>query len=137
MTSEIFIDTSAFIALFIRDDEFHKRAIKYWQKTKERDQEFLTSNFVLDELYTFLRARKGKKTAIDFANYLAENTDIVEVKRIFLQDEKRAWQYFKKLLGRGVSFTDCTSFALMKRLLIKKAFAFDEDFEKAGFKVIP
>ena len=75
--------------------------------------------------------------AIRFAEYLAGNTDIVKVKRVFLQEEKKAWQYFKKLPGRGISFTDCPPLALMKGLRIKQVFAFDEDFEKANFKIVP
>ena len=51
--------------------------------------------------------------------------------------KKMPWKLFKKLNGRGISMVDCTSFTVMKRLKIKKVFAFDEDFKKAGFLVLP
>ncbi|MEM2906171.1 MAG: PIN domain-containing protein [Candidatus Bathyarchaeia archaeon] len=35
-----------------------------------------------------------------------------------------------------LSFTDCTSLAVMKALGIKKALTFDQDFEKAGFALV-
>jgi len=35
------------------------------------------------------------------------------------------------------SFTDCTSFALLSRLRIQEAFAFDHHFWAAGFVVVP
>jgi len=35
--------------------------------------------------------------------------------------------------GKDFSFTDCTSFAVMRQLGITTAFAFDEHFEQFGF----
>lgn len=137
MLNSIFIDTSALIALYIKEDEFHKAAIKTIAFLKEKQDKFITSNFILDEMYTFLRTRKGKQSAVLFADFLAENSDLVQIIRVTVGDEKKAFQYFKRINGRGVSFTDCASFALMKRLNLKTAFTFDKDFGKAGFKIIP
>lgn len=134
--TNIFIDTSAFIALYLKGDEFHERAVSFLEKT-DKNNIFLTSNYILDEVYTFLRASKGKETAVFFAEFLAQNSQIVILKRIILEDEKKAFDLFKKLDLPHLSFTDCTSFALMKRLEAKKAFSFDEHFAKAGFEMIP
>lgn len=135
MTS-IFIDTSAFIALYLKGDSFHPQAIEFLKEV-QRKTTFLTSNFILDEVYTFLRANKGKKVAVDFAEFLAQNAEVVKLRRISLEDEKEAFGYFKKYDFSGLSFTDCTSFALMKRLEIKEVFTFDQHFSKAGFKILP
>jgi len=137
MSEKIFIDSSAFIALYLSDDDFHQPAKKLLEELKEKQIGLVTSNFVLDETYTFLRAKINKKTAIGFAEFLAENTDIIKIIRITVGDEKKAFVYFRTLNGRGVSFTDCSSFALMKRLGLKTVFTFDKDFGKAGFKIIP
>jgi predicted nucleic acid-binding protein len=51
--------------------------------------------------------------------------------------EKEAFRIFEKYTDKRLSFTDCTSFALMKRLGISKAFAFDEDFLAVGFELVP
>lgn len=134
--TNIFIDTSAFIALYLKGDEFHKRATSFLD-TIDKKNVFLTSNYILDEVYTFLRASKGKETAISFAEFLAQNSQIVILKRISLEDEKKAFELFRKLDLPRLSFTDCTSFALMKRLETKEAFSFDEHFAKAGFKMVP
>lgn len=133
----IFVDTSAFKALFDFSDEFHPKAAKFLAKIKNEKLQMITSNFILDETYTLIRVRMGKKPAIQFRQDLISSISILNVLRITIGDEKSAWDYFAKLPGRGVSFTDCTSFALMKRLEMKEAFAFDEDFAKAGFKVLP
>jgi len=36
---------------------------------------------------------------------------------------------------RGLSLVDCASFVVMRRYGIEEAFAFDEDFEKEGFRL--
>ncbi|OGM61002.1 hypothetical protein A3A75_01965 [Candidatus Woesebacteria bacterium RIFCSPLOWO2_01_FULL_39_10] len=59
------------------------------------------------------------------------------IERVGRADEVKSWKLFQKLDGRGVSMIDCTSFAVMRRLKIKEAFAFDEDFKNLGFKVYP
>jgi predicted nucleic acid-binding protein len=41
----------------------------------------------------------------------------------------------KKLADHDLSFTNCVSFALMKREGIKDAFGFDRDFVDAGLRL--
>ena len=39
--------------------------------------------------------------------------------------------------ARRLSLVDRTSFEVMRRLEIEKAFAFDRDFERNGFRTVP
>jgi len=134
--NQVFIDSSAFVALYLQDDDFHKKAVGVLKKLQQEQRELVTSNFILDEVYTFIRAKRGKMVAVDFTHFLAENVDVVRVNRITIQDEQKALYYFSSLDGKGVSFTDCTSFALMKRMGIQEALTFDSDFKKAGFTIL-
>lgn len=134
--TNIFIDTSAFIALYLSDDDFHTRAVE-WLTGAEGKASFWTTNFVLDEVYTFVRSIKGKEASVAFAEYLSSNSDVVKVKRVSLEEEKEAFNLFKKLDLKGLSFTDCTSFAVMKRLGLKQAFSFDRHFKQVGFGMVP
>ena len=134
--NQVFIDSSAFVALYLQDDDFHKKAVGVLKKLQQEQRELVTSNFILDEVYTFNRAKRGKMVAVDFTHFLAENVDVVRVNRITIQDEQKALYYFSSLDGKGVSFTDCTSFALMKRMGIQEALTFDSDFKKAGFTIL-
>jgi len=132
---KIFIDSSAFIALYLQDELFHLKAVDFWKKAREKKLHFFTNNFIFDETLTWLVKRKGKAIAVGFGNYLLQNNDIVPVKSILPEDEKMAWKLFCKLPGR-LSFTDCTSFSMMKRLKIRRVFTFDKHFKKAGFKIV-
>jgi len=85
---------------------------------------------------TWLSVKKGKKTAVEFGNYLIDNENIIQRQTILAEDEIVAWQWFGHIKGRQ-SFFDCVGFAVMKRLGIKTAFTFDKHFEEAGFKVEP
>lgn len=131
----IFIDTSAFIALAIKNDNFYKEASSILEACRQQKLGFATSNFVLCEAYNYLRGYISKRVAISFASFI-RSVENLKIFRVSLLDEKQAWKYFEKLPGRGVSFTDCTSFALMKRLKLKEAFTFDNDFSKAGFVML-
>lgn len=133
----IFIDSAAFKAVFDAKDDFHYPAWRYWNEDVSTSRKLITTNFILDESLTLFRAHLGKQYALELYKNILGNHDKILLERITQVDELDAWSYFEKLPGRGISFTDCTSFAVMKRLGIKQAFTFDEDFEKAGFEVVP
>jgi predicted nucleic acid-binding protein len=46
--------------------------------------------------------------------------------------EDAAFTIFKQYADKDFSFTDCTSFSIMKSLNLNKAFAFDKHFEQYG-----
>lgn len=126
----IFVDTSALIAITVPKDDFHKKAISYWDDSRE--EKFVTSNLVILETLGWLRYKSGKKEAVKIGDKLYLDSELKMI-HVNTTDEENAWKLFKKLDGDGVSMIDCTSFAVCKRLKIKKVFSFDDDFEKAGF----
>ncbi|MBI2268667.1 MAG: PIN domain-containing protein [Candidatus Blackburnbacteria bacterium] len=136
-TTTIFVDTSAFKALIDFSDDFNSQARKLWGRLSKQKQPVLTTNFVLDETYTLLRVRLGREPAIKFKQRINISPGFKRPQRVLAQDEVEAWKFFKELPGRGVSYTDCTSFAVMKRLGLIEVFTFDRDFARAGFKVLP
>src|SRR5437764_153759 len=52
-------------------------------------------------------------------------------------DWSAALTLMRKYADQGVSFTDCISFALMKREAISHVFGFDRHFRAAGFRLWP
>jgi predicted nucleic acid-binding protein len=132
----IFIDTGAFLARYLLNDQHHRSAVSVWEKLGSNRENCVTSNFVLDETFTLLGRRAGYGFAVQRAKniYASRSLTIFRPDRV---DEIKALQFFSKYADQRVSFTDCISFVLMKREKINRVFSFDRHFEFAGFHVIP
>ena len=104
-----------------------------WKKV--RGKPLYTSNHVLDETWTLLGRRAGYAFAAERAwnVYASPGLEVIYSDE---EDELAAVQLFKKFADQKVSFTDCVSFAVMKRYRIRKAFTFDRHFAHAGFEVL-
>ena len=126
-----FIDTSAFLALENRKDEYHKPALMFRHSLLESKESLVTSDYVLDESHTIIRLRAGHKIAVQFGEMI-QATGLIEVKYLTKEIFREAWHIFKSFSDKEFSFTDCTSFALMESLQIKTAFTFDDHFNQYG-----
>ena len=125
----LFVDTGAFLARYLGQDAYHRRAVAFWKKLARA--RLFTSNHVLDETLTLLARRAGNQFAADRAeNIYASQT--LEVLYSTKDDELEAIQLLRKYSDQNVSFTDCVSFVLMKRCRITTAFTFDQHFIRAG-----
>jgi uncharacterized protein len=124
----VFVDTSAFFALADQTDRLHHQARQYIELT---DQLLVTSNVVVHETITLLRMRLGYEQALRFGQRLLGEAT-TPILRVTPDDEAKAWAIFRQFPDKRFSFTDCTSFAIMKRLGIRTAFAFDDDFRQFG-----
>ncbi|MCH7733202.1 MAG: type II toxin-antitoxin system VapC family toxin [Candidatus Marinimicrobia bacterium] len=128
----LFIDTSAFYAFFDKRDSQHKRVFKI---LKNSDDVFVTSNYVLDELITLFRVRKLSLAQFEpFINSLWSE-ESCQLFRVSKDIDLLAWDMLKKLKEHNFSFTDCTSFVLMKNHNIKKVCTLDKHFQIAGFEI--
>jgi len=131
----IFVDTSAFLALENRRDIYHDKALIYKDDCLKNGQNFITSDYVLDESYTIIRMRAGHATAVHFGETL-RRSQFIHIELIRPEIFEEAWKIFKAFSDHDFSFTDCTSFALMERLNIPTAFSFDAHFHKYGHFII-
>lgn len=135
MDNAIFLDTSFFKALVDNQDDFSPRATEIWQKFKNLSIMLISSNLMLDESFTLIRVRCGLERVKTLKDFLATNSKTIQIHRVKEVDEKHAWEWFEKDWSK-LSFTDCVTFAQMKRLGIKKVATFDEHFKRAGFEVV-
>jgi predicted nucleic acid-binding protein len=95
------------------------------------------STYVADEVITLLRMRVGHAVAVQVGEALLGSRwcRMMDVDGT-LRDS--AWNLFVRYADKVFSFTDCTSFALMRALELAEAFTFDRsDFAGAGFVAIP
>ena len=133
----IFVDTSAWYASEVEDDVNHEQARKFLsQLASGRHGVAITTDYVLDETLTLLRSRRGLPAAITFIDKIRKSKSI----RVFWVNEnifEKALSIFRNKSDVAWSFTDCTSFALMKDLSLAQAFTFDSHFSEAGLQKLP
>ncbi len=130
----IFTDTSAWYAYVDKSDLYYLAAVQF---INTLTVPLVTSTYVLDETVTLIKAHLGHHAAVRFGEQLRQE-QIAKLLHITEQDEQRAWEIFVRHQDKGFSFTDCTSFALMERVQIDTAFAFDDHFRQYGkFVVVP
>ncbi|MDA2939130.1 PIN domain-containing protein [Acidobacteria bacterium AH-259-A15] len=129
----LFVDTSAWFAFLNQADPDHERVGNFLENFEGR---LVTSNFVFDETVTLCLYRLGWKAAAKFGESLLDSAT-VDLIRVTSEDERAAWSLFLERADKTYSFTDCTSFQLMRRLGIRKALALDTDFEREGFEIEP
>ena len=63
----IFIDTGAFLARYLSNDQYHEQSNEMWDAIRHRRETCFTTNFVLNEVFTLLGRRAGNKFAADRA----------------------------------------------------------------------
>ncbi|MBI3694704.1 MAG: type II toxin-antitoxin system VapC family toxin [Acidobacteria bacterium] len=120
----IFVDTGAWAAFFVPRDPLHEVAVRWMRENREP---LITIDYVLHEFLTLVKRRVGVAAAIEAGGKLWEVADIREALQVFRSHRDKGW-----------SFTDCTSFAVMRRLRILQAFAFDRHFSQmAGIQRVP
>lgn len=129
----LFVDTSAWFAYANRKDPDHAAVREAFSGFQGR---LTTSNFIFDEIISLCRYRLGHQAAERVGSVLLD-PNAVDLIRISPEDEQAAWTLFRSRSDQRYSFTDCTSFILMRRLGISSALALDEDFRAEGFGLVP
>lgn len=135
MANDIFVDTSGFYALLIKRDDKHREAGKQLREARRRKRRFITSDYVLDETATLLKARGHVHLLKSFFDRVLES----QACRIEWTDPDRfhdARAFFLKHADQAWSFTDCLSFRIMHDLRLGEALTKDAHFHAAGFTVL-
>ena len=127
----VFVDSGYFIAFLVpRDQCFHKA-----EEARRSEFRGVTSSLVVNETVSLLQARGLLSTALGWLQGVREdaNTQIAYVDAVI---QSEAWDLFHRWGGTGANPVDCASFAIMRRMNIKKAFTFDQHFSTAGFEIL-
>jgi predicted nucleic acid-binding protein len=132
----VFVDTSAWVALADNDDSNHKKAAAVYPSLLQNQKSLMTSNLVIAETYVLLLNELGHRAAIHFLEKIKASPRIV---RIYSNDdiERDGEELLKKCDDQDFSYADAVSFVIMKRQEMRKAFCFDRHFATAGFEIIP
>lgn len=129
----LFVDTSGWYALLNRADGAHGAMAALLDSWSGR---LISSSFVFDETVTLVRTRIGHAAAVRVGDLLLGGS-VAAVVEVETRDLDAAWQQFRRDDDKSYSFTDCTSFAVMRRLGIACVAGLDEHFRQAGFQLLP
>jgi len=130
----IFIDTSAFLAVLDHDDSNHAKAAPFWEKIVSGGDLLLCHNYILVETSALVLRRLGTEAVHVFEH------DVVAILRvIWVTEDIHAAAVSAQLMAsrRSLSLVDCTSFEVMRRTGVRTAFAFDRHFAAAGYELRP
>lgn len=130
----IFVDTGALFAAANAKDKDHQKAKDFLTQLAEEKVILIVTNFIIAETYTLMLRKIGRDEAIEYVQKL-RNT--AEIERVSEEDENKAWQIILRYQDKDFSYVDATSFAVMERLGIGDAFAFDEHFEQYSLNRLP
>ena len=130
---QVFVDTGAWYAYINAKDPDHLRVREFLESFTGR---LVTSTYVFDEIITLVLARLGHQRAVKVGNVLLD-PKAVELVRVGSVDERSAWKLFQDRPDKAYSFTDCTSFILMRRLALNQALTLDDHFAQEAFEMLP
>jgi predicted nucleic acid-binding protein len=127
-----FLDTSAIYALADRGDPNHDTAVERLQQLLDSGEELITHNYVVLESIALIQSRLGFTPALSFAKECATFT----IEWVDQSLHASGIRELQKSGKRQISLVDHISFLVMRRRAVTVAFAFDPDFEAAGFQLL-
>ncbi|MDN5376190.1 MAG: uncharacterized protein PWQ39_1230 [Thermacetogenium sp.] len=125
---KIMVDTSAIYALLDRFDNLHQKAVSLLREISRKQLMVMLTNFIVAECHALLSSRLGPEIARAWLKGLCW-----PVERVTEKDEQRAKEIIFTYVDKAFSYTDATTFAVMERLGIRTALAFDQHFSQYGF----
>lgn len=136
MPPRVFLDTGAFLGRYLPSDQHHAAAVAAWERLEREAPHMYTSRLVLSETLTLLARRASHAFAAQRARVLYASSSLT----LLTSDrdtDAEALDLFEKYADQRIGFTDCVSFALMRREGLERVFTFDRHFRFAGFEVVP
>lgn len=135
MREEVFLDASYAIALAVRSDCRHEKAMDLATELQSRAVKLVTTRAVMLEICNALSRQRYRQAAVVLADAL-ERDESVEI--LPLSDDlfREAFNLFRERADKEWGITDCTSFVVMKKRGMTSALTADEHFLQAGFRAL-
>ena len=135
----VFADSGGWYSMLVESDLHHEAGKRYFETLVRARVVVTTSDFVLDEVITRLRYDAGHPTASDFIAWMNESVSnrILRVIRVTDAIWTRAEELFLQYADSKLSFTDCTSFAILDQNPVDEVFGYDSHFEMMGHIMKP
>jgi predicted nucleic acid-binding protein len=97
--------------------------------------DLVSTDLVVVELLNLLTARRRRDVAVRLGSnfWSMRSCQLIWTTRADIEAARAA---FSQFTDKQWSFTDCVSYAVMKRMRITEAFAIDRHFQQFGFAVV-
>jgi len=132
----LFMDTAGWMACADGADPAHTRCCAARDGALEAGQTLVTTDFVVDETLTLVKFRLGLRAAATWWQQI-DRSARVRWERIDTDRFEKARQLFFQHRDKNFSFTDCTSFVIMREARLTHALTTDRHFRQMGFQVVP
>ncbi len=134
MLSSLFVDTSGWASLFVKNQSYHSQADRYFRLAVRQQRSIVTTNYVVSELVALLGSplRIPRPRIFEVVDGI-KSVPYVQIVYIDEAIDTAAWELCKGRPDKTWSLVDCTSFILMQQLSIQEALTTDRHFEQAGF----
>jgi hypothetical protein len=132
----LFVDTAGWVACADGADPAHVQCCAARDAALEAGQTLVTTDFVVDETLTLIRFRLGLSAA-DAWWQQVDGSRRLRWERVDSDRFEKARYLFFQYRDKDFSFTDCTSFVIMREIRLTHAITTDRHFRQMGFQVAP
>lgn len=132
----LFVDSAGWMACADAADPAHRAACAARDRWLEREGLLLTTDYVIDETLSLIRFRLDLAASEQWWQSVADSPRVRQ-ESIHRERAERARAIFFRYRDKDFSFTDCTSFALMRELRLRQALTTEAHFKQAGFQMLP
>lgn len=132
--SEVYLDTSALLALLDRDDQDHLPVAAAVARLLQDSVRLVTTSYTLVEAGALVRRRLGIAAFKALGDVIDRAAEIVWVDETL---HRAAWRNSAAEGRKGASLVDWVGFLVMKGRAIDLALAIDEHFRREGFSTLP
>lgn len=136
MRRQIFVNSSGWLALYNTADANHEAARQLWDDLRSQAVRFITTDYVLDQVYTALKVFGSLHSAQAFQQVISKSALV----RLFMVDSvifDRAWKVFVDDEQTHWTFTDCINYSVIQYAGVTEVFTFDPTFAAPGMVIIP
>ena len=132
---DAFVDTSGLYALINRNDPAHGAARVAVGRLLRDGRRLVVTDYIIDESATLAKARGGAQLAGRVLE-LIEQSHGLRVEWIRPERFEATKAFFRRHADHGYTFTDCSSFVVMRELRLAQALTSDRHFAEAGWEVL-
>lgn len=133
---ELFVDTSAWYALAVRNDASHDAVVHALRRIMRGNRRLVTTNLVIAESHRLLMRRVHRRAALAFLEAVVKPPHVI-VSSTPEREARAQHDWLAPYEDHDFSFTDAVSFAVMSERRIRSALTLDGHFRAAGFAMVP